>query len=322
MKRFALRLMQGCGMFAAARAMSAPMARILMFHNFSQSSENKDAVLVTALRSQFQYLRRHFSVVPLHHIIERLKSGERLHNRSAVLTIDDGRHNCYELMFPLLKEFEMPATFFVVSSFISGQDWIWTDKVLWLSEQPRRPNELAPEQLGGFFERLNQLRPEVRQAIVEAVATAMGVEIPREAPPKYAPCSWKELREMADSGLVEIGSHSVSHPIFASVTDQESWQELIQSRRQIGEGVGKDVRTFCFPNGQRGDYRPSQVRQVEDAGYTGAVAAHPGMVGSGTDPYELPRIGVSGRLDALDFSKNLDGAEHYQLKLQRSLGLA
>jgi len=322
MKRFALRLMQACGMFAAARAMSAPMARILMYHNFSESGENRDAVSVTALRRQFEYLRRHFVVVPLHHISERLESGKRLENLSAALTIDDGRRNCYELMFPLLKEFEMPATFFVVSSFIRRQDWVWTDKVLWLSEQPRRPSELAPPHLDGFFQRMNRLRPEVRATVVEAMATAMGVEIPHEPPPKYAPCSWKELREMADSGLVEIGSHSVTHPIFASVTDQESWHELTLSRAQIEEGMGRTVKAFCFPNGQRGDYRHSQVRQVRDAGYTGAVAAYPGMAGSGTDPYELPRIGVSGRLDALDFSKRLDGAEHYQMKLRRSLGLA
>jgi len=321
-KKVALRLMRSCGIFAAARAMSAPMARILMYHNFAASSEDPNAVSVDALRHQFEYLRRHFSIVPLRHIIDRLKMGAKWQNHVAALTIDDGRRNCYEVMFPLLREFEIPATFFIVSSFISGQDWIWTDKVLWLSEQPHRPSELDPEQLDGFFRSMNQLRPGARTTFIDSIAKRMGVTIPLSPPPKYAPCSWRELREMAYSDLVEIGSHSISHPIFANLTDGESWQELVISRTQIEEGIGRKVRYFCFPNGQLGDYRPSQLRQVRDAGYEGAVAAHAGMVSTATDPYKLPRIGVSGKSDMLSFSKQLDGADHYQIKIQKLFGLA
>ncbi len=302
--------------------MSAQMARILMYHNFSDSNDDREAVCVTELRSQLEYLRRHFSVVSLHHIIERLKSGKRLESHLVALTVDDGRRNCYEFMFPLLREFEMPATFFIVSSFICGQDWVWTDKVLWLSEQPGRPRELASGQLDSFFQRMNQLTPEVRTKFVESMATRMGVAIPCVPPAKYAPCTWKELREMADSELVEIGSHTITHPILASIPDEVSRDELTSSRAQIEEGVGRAVRYFCFPNGQAGDYRPSQVRQVQDAGYEGAVAACPGMVKSGSDPYDLPRIGVSGRSDILTFSKHLAGVEHYQSKLKRALGVA
>jgi len=322
MKKFALQLMQNCGGFAAARAMSAEMARILMYHNFSGSGDDPDAVSMAALRRQFDYLHRHFSVVPLSKLIESLETGKKLENRMVVLTVDDGRRNCYECMFPALKEFQMPATLFVVSSFINREDWIWTDKVLWLSEQSSRPVDLAPQQIDGFFHRLNRLRPEIRTAAIEAVANGMGLAIPVGPPPKYAPCSWQELREMADSGLVEIGSHTVTHPIFSSVTDDESFQELTRSRAQIEEGVGKTVTSFCFPNGQMGDFRLSQVRQVRDAGYRGAVAAYPGLVGPGADPCQLPRIGVSGYTDPLIFSKRLDGAEHYQMKLREWLGLS
>lgn len=317
MKRRALLLMRNCGGFAFARAMSSKMARILMYHNFSGPYEN-DAygVSSTAVREQFSYLRRYFHVVPLIQIEERLRSGASFDPLTVALTIDDGRRNCYEFLFPLLKEFRIPATFFVVSSFIRREDWIWTDKVLWLSEQPTRPRELSPGEIEASFARLNRLRPEVRTAFIAGVAERMGVSIPGEAPPKYAPCSWNELREMADSGLVEIGSHTVSHPILASVTDEESWNELTVSRAQIEEGLGKQVVSFCFPNGKPGDCRRRQMQQVKEAGYLGAVMANCGMATNRTDPYALPRIGVSGHSDHLSFSKNLDGIEYYQAKLQ------
>lgn len=322
MKKFALRLMRDCGMFAFARSMSSGMARVLMYHNFSGSGETAmDWVDTDTLRSQFEYLRRHFCVVPLTQIVDSLATGKRMDSKTVALTIDDGRRNCYETLFPILKEFGMPATFFVVSSFIRGEDWIWTDKIHWLSEQSSRPDELAPARIDAIFALLNQMRPEARNARLEAIAAGMGVSLPTHAPPKYEACSWRELREMADSGLVEIGSHTVNHPILSRVTDQESWKELTVSRAQIEEGTGMKVSSFCFPNGKPNDYRPNQVKQIRDAGYTSAVVTSFGMVGKRTDPYQMPRIGISGRSDSLTFAKYLDGAEYYQERFQRLLGL-
>jgi peptidoglycan/xylan/chitin deacetylase (PgdA/CDA1 family) len=320
-KKFALRILQSCGVFALARSMSARMARILLYHNFSGSGEaNAGEVTVSAARTQLEYLHRHFHIVPLSHLIEQLGSGVPLQSHTVALTIDDGRRNCYEFFFPLLKEFGMPATFFVVSSFIRREDWVWTDKVLWLSEQPLPLSELGPDKIGDCFKELNQMRPEVRDARIKSIAAQMGASIPKEPPLKYAPCSWNELREMADSGLVEIGSHGVTHSPLASLTERESWQELTVSRAQIEEGLGRDVRSFCFPNGKQSDYRPSHLQQVKEAGYAGAVVARFGLVGNRANPYELPRIGVSGKSDDLSFSKDVDGAEFFQGKLAQSLG--
>jgi peptidoglycan/xylan/chitin deacetylase (PgdA/CDA1 family) len=148
----------------------------------------------------------------------------------------------------------------------------------------------------------------------------MGIQIPEKAPARYAPCSWSELREMADSGLVHIGSHTVTHPILSSVTDEESWRELTDSRTQIEEHVGRTVNMFCFPNGTPEDYRLAQVRQVKDAGYAGAVVTRFGLAANGSDPYQLPRMGIGRRFDPLLFAKCLDGADYYSVKLQSILG--
>ena len=318
MKRLVLHALRSSGVFALTRALSAKMARILMYHNFSgPGATDADALNVEGIRRQFTYLRRHFRVVPLLQIAEQLASGRELTPRMAALTIDDGRRNCYEFLFPLLQEFEFPATFFVVNSFIQGEDWIWTDKVIWLSEQPNPPAELIPGKLEAVFEALNRLRPEARNAQIETLAKRAGVTIPRPAPAKYASCSWSELREMADSGLVEIGSHTVTHPILSTLTDEESWYELSESRRQIEEALSKTVRCFCFPNGKSGDYRPRQVHQIADAGYLCSVVAESGLVGSGADRYQLPRIG--GRSEIL-FRQRVDGAEYYQHTLRSCLG--
>ena len=161
----------------------------------------------------------------------------------------------------------------------------------------------------------------MRDAHIEAVALTMGVRVPDSPPPKYAPCTWAELCEMADSGLVEIGSHTASHPILSTLADEESWSELTVSRDQLEQGLGGKVSAFCFPNGKPGDFRSSQVEQLKTAGYESAVVTRYGMVTEKADPYDLPRIGIGGRVDPLMFSKYLDGAEYYQAMLQSSLGV-
>lgn len=320
MNKLALRALKACGVFSVTRALSGGMPRILMYHNFSgPGGTEPDALNVEGIRLQFAYLRKHFQVVPLLQLVGQLSSGRRLDRRIVALTIDDGRRSCYEFLFPLLKEFELPATFFVVSSFIRGEDWIWTDKVIWLSQQSNAPQELAPAKLDSLFRSLNRKRPEERNAWIEAMGTIMDLPCPRTAPPKFAPCSWSELREMADSGLMEIGSHTVTHPILSTVTDEESWDELTRSRAQIEEGVGRTVNCFCYPNGMSGDYRPSQVRQVQQAGYACSVIAEFGMVNDTSDRYRLPRIGVTRKSSTPEFSKYLDGFAYYQEKLAARL---
>jgi peptidoglycan/xylan/chitin deacetylase (PgdA/CDA1 family) len=322
MKRLALALLQRCGAFDFARTMSSSMGRILMYHNFANSCDsNRDAVLVHDVRAQMSYLRRHFEIVPLATLVECIRSGARFRDRMVVLTVDDGRRNFYEYFYPLLKEFAVPATFFVVSSFIEGAGWIWTDKILWLAEQPCRPDELAPERLDHFFAELNALNPAVRNRQIGDLAAQMGVEIPLRPPAKYAPCSWSELREMADSGLVEIGSHTVNHPILSAITDSEALWQLTDSRAQIETNLSRKVDSFCFPNGKPSDYRPIHMQQLQDAGYKSAVVARFGLVSRTSNVFELPRIGISGRSDVLSFSKNVDGAGYFQSKLEASLGV-
>jgi peptidoglycan/xylan/chitin deacetylase (PgdA/CDA1 family) len=323
MSKLLLRALRSSGVFSVTRALSSGMPRILMYHNFSgPHGSDAYALNVEGIRRQFTYLRQHFQVVTLMELAERLAAGRKLDRHMVALTIDDGRRSCYEFLFPLLKEFAMPATFFVVSSFIRGEDWIWTDKVIWLSEQPKALHELGADNIAGVFRSLNRMRPEKRNAWIEATAASMGLACPKVPPAKFAACSWSELREMSHSGLMDIGSHTVTHPILSTITDEESWDELTRSRRQIEEGIGRKVNCFCYPNGMPGDYRPSQVRQVEQAGYACSVIAEFGMVHQASDRFRLPRIGVVRKSTMLEFSKYLDGFAYCQEKFMARRGKA
>jgi hypothetical protein len=64
-----------------------------------------------------------------------------------------------------------------------------------------------------------------------------------------------------------------------------------------------------------GDFRPSQVRQVAEAGYDCSVIAQFGMVSNSSDRYQMPRIGMARKSSDEQIAKYLDGFAYYRQRL-------
>ena len=78
--------------------------------------------------------------------------------------------------------------------------------------------------------------------------------------------TWAQIDEMQKSGLVTFGSHTCSHRRLRSLTDEEIWQELTQSKQILEEKLARPVTALCYPYGAGGFDK--RVRpQVFKAGY-------------------------------------------------------
>ncbi|MFY9484737.1 MAG: polysaccharide deacetylase family protein [Patescibacteria group bacterium] len=73
-------------------------------------------------REQMRYLVEHNyrTVTPLE-VLAALRNKEPLPSKSVLLTFDDGYQNFYTAAFPVLKEYHLSATAFVVSGFVGRQ---------------------------------------------------------------------------------------------------------------------------------------------------------------------------------------------------------
>jgi len=60
-----------------------------------------------------------------------------------------------------------------------------------------------------------------------------------------------QLRTMHEDGMV-IGSHSVSHPVFSKLSDQNQRSEIVESFGFLESVLGEPIKTFCYPYG--GEY--------------------------------------------------------------------
>lgn len=62
-------------------------------------------------------------------------------------------------------------------------------------------------------------------------------------------CNTEQLQEMRDSGLVEIDSHTLSHPRLADIASKQLQEELENSKVYLKEKLNIDSKVICYPYG-------------------------------------------------------------------------
>jgi peptidoglycan/xylan/chitin deacetylase (PgdA/CDA1 family) len=90
---------------------------------------------------------------------------------------------------------------------------------------------------------------------------------------------------------MEIGAHTVSHPILASISNAEARAEIAGGRARLQDIIQADVAMFAYPNGKPGqDFEERHAAMLRSQGFVGAVTTAWGAARAGTDPFYLPRF--------------------------------
>lgn len=243
-----------------------------------------------------------FDVLPLDEAAERLAQG-RLPARAAAITFDDGYADNREQALPILQRHGMCATFFVATDFLDGGR-MWNDTVieavrrftgevldlseLGLGAMPLPSLAARRQAINRLLMALKYLPPGERQHKVEriaAVAAAAGVVLPDDLMMRSA-----QVAELHAAGM-QVGGHTCSHPILASLDDAAARAEIATNKRRLEAIVGAPLRLFAYPNGKPDkDYLARHVAMVREAGYQAAVSTAPGAARQGGDLLQLPRF--------------------------------
>jgi peptidoglycan/xylan/chitin deacetylase (PgdA/CDA1 family) len=102
-----------------------------------------------------------------------------------------------------------------------------------------------------------------------------------------------EVRELLDSGLIEIGGHTYTHANLSKLDAMSTHYEICKSKENLEELFGIDITSFAYPFGI---YLQSDKQVVEACGYTHALTTKAGIANLKVcDAYEIPRITVSGK---------------------------
>jgi peptidoglycan/xylan/chitin deacetylase (PgdA/CDA1 family) len=274
---------------------------VLIYHRVLRDVDPMAPREMTAevFRWQMQLLRRHAQPLALADALDGLAAG-RLPRRAVCVTFDDGYADNEQVALPILRESDIPATFFVTTGFLDGGR-MWNDTLI---EAVRRlpPGRHDLSAIGaGVIEvdgdasrilatrsairLLKHLEPDERLERARWLQDYSGGSLPDDLMMTSA-----QVRALHSAGM-EIGAHTVSHPILRALAPEAAAVELQESRARLELLTGAKVRYFAYPNGRPGsDYDERHVGLARECGFEAAYSTRRGACSRASDRWQLPRF--------------------------------
>lgn len=301
---------------------------ILMYHRVAEESQDPWDLCVNPEQfgEQLSILSQTANCVPLTRI-QRDSLGKGKGKPTVAITFDDGYRDNLHNALPLLEQFGVPATVFVVADTLGTEREFWWDAlercILWPIAVPdrlglviggksrewtltSRAAALPPER---WWRVAHDPPPTVRQGVFLDLWHALvnledkereqvlaqifeWAKVSSVAPKSRTPLTRDELQTLAKHPLIEIGAHTKSHGSLPQLSDAQQWVEIQGSKRDLEATIGKAVTSFSYPFG-RFDRRVIDV--VRRAGYEVACTSEDTTVTGISNRLTLPRLQATGQ---------------------------
>jgi glycosyltransferase involved in cell wall biosynthesis/peptidoglycan/xylan/chitin deacetylase (PgdA/CDA1 family) len=313
---------------------------ILMYHRVAEVSTDPWSLCVTPqhFAEHLEILKKHFRPIQLQQLIKALLNG-KVPRRSVVVTFDDGYADNLHNARPLLECHNVPATVFLSTGYIGQGREFWWDELDRLLLQPGKLPETLRLCINGSYHQwslgesahydedafwrhrswraledppgsrhliyrslwqLLQPLPESerRKILNELLAWASAKP---EGRPAYRILTQQEVVALVRGGLVEVGAHTVTHPVLSTLPTALQRDEIQQSKTSLEKILGRPITSFAYPYG---DYTAETVPNVREAGFACACSTLPGVVEQDTERFQLPRVQIED-WDGQEFSRKL-----------------
>jgi peptidoglycan/xylan/chitin deacetylase (PgdA/CDA1 family) len=277
--------------------------QVLTYHRVNDERDPFfGAVPTDVFERQMAYLARHYRVLTVEELVERMRD-HRLPRNAVAVTFDDGYRDTLTHAAPILARYGLPATIFLATGFIGTGEVPWVDRLA-LALRTTTAASVTPP--GGGALRLTDTAARLRALEATLVALKRLAEadlrrtvddlverlgVPDAACLKGLMLTWDDVHALAGLGF-SIGAHTVNHPILSRVAPERAWSEITGSRTMIASACGRTPTAFAYPNGRPEDYTETVTRMVREAGFTCAVTTRFGVNRRQTSPYELRRGGA------------------------------
>lgn len=103
-------------------------------------------------------------------------------------------------------------------------------------------------------------------------------------------CNIEQLKELKESGLVDIQSHTMTHPYLSRLSLEKIEYEVVNSKKSLKEKLGIDSIVLSYPYGDNNKNVIAKTKQH----YTYGLEMDGGVYYTNKhNPYEIPRIYVN-----------------------------
>lgn len=302
--------------------MKTNAALILIYHRVAQLDCDPQwlAVHPRLFDEQMDVLTRRWRPIALSELTNALQRGDVPEDGIAV-TFDDGYADNWIHATPILQSHDVPATIFVTTHGDAPDREMWWDELerLTLAEsgpvkkgQPLRnwnvsmPADTPKRRKYVEMHEVLRRQPSVsRWAVLDQLRQVAGLSCAPRATHRLM--TRDEVAAAADSGLIDIGAHTVTHPVLAMQAPEDQRWEMETSRNELAEITGRPVDAISYPYGGRLDYTAKTLGIARSIGFTSGCANQPGVVTAESNRWALPRVLVRD-WDGDEFERRIEFA--------------
>jgi peptidoglycan/xylan/chitin deacetylase (PgdA/CDA1 family) len=260
-------------------------------------------LLPEIFEAQMRFLKEHYRIVSLEQVCHGLQDAAT-EETGVAITFDDGYQDVFRHAFPVLRNYRIPATVFLIADSVDTGHVSWYDR-LFLALQMMPVGRLNVEldqmrsfQLGSRVSRFSAaleivslLRKLPNQRRKECCADLeKRAKLPAEQL-EGRMLNWEQIQIMQDAGIA-FGSHTVTHPVVSRLTPEELEYELRASKERLEAKLQSPVRDFAFPFGHPEDCGREAASLLDQCGYRSAVTTVSGVNTPGGNPFALRRVQI------------------------------
>jgi peptidoglycan/xylan/chitin deacetylase (PgdA/CDA1 family) len=167
------------------------------------------------------------------------------------ITVDDGDQTFYDIIYPVLKKHNVPASIYVSPKVFKEKINYWFQEVEGYDETIlksiiTRETKLHPKDLDGYdiFTVLKSFEIAKIHYFLEVyrLETQTFLKL-------YQNMTIAQLKEVEASGLITIGAHTINHPILQNENKESSAYEINHSIKELSEILEHPIKCFSYPNG-------------------------------------------------------------------------
>lgn len=234
-------------------------------------------------------LKNNYNIVGVEDIENYYYNNINLKN-ACHLTFDDGDLSFYNNILPLIKKHKIPVSTYVSPMIAKERRNFWFQEIRGYDKE--KLVEITKRIINDKNQNIQAMaiNPFLKTLRIETILEIIKFYQKETNTPPKPPMNMteKQLIEIKSSGLVEIGAHTLNHPILINESDESAGYEIEKSIDQLSEILNCDTRYFVYPNG---DYGEREIKFLKNKGIKLAFSTEKGQISRDNNIFCLPRSG-------------------------------
>jgi len=256
-----------------------------------------------AFEQQIILLKQHFKIINTVELAELITQNKGF----AVITFDDGYLDNYTEALPILQKHQVKAVFYLTTAFLNGDQLTWWDEIAYLlrkshGKEYQLPNSTLKHSLEkeNIDQTIRIIMTEIKQSKTLSVLVALE-DIRKEFPlaknellaeNSQLFMDWEHAKELLRQGM-EIGSHTLTHPILSQLDNEQHRTEIFDSKKILEERLECTINSIAYPVGRYYCYNENSLEYTASAGYKIGFNNEPGFHRSVSNSLDLNRFCVA-----------------------------